>query len=338
MDISRRQWMLGTAAAPFLTMSPARGQISAQAEARPPGATEDDTWQDRARQRNVPVRIRWPAETVPMPPGGRPVVLFSHGLGGTAAGGERWGQAWCAAGLVVVHLQHPGSDLEAVRRVARSFSDQAGLRRAAGPEQLLARLEDVVFALDEMQRRQAAGSGRWSEARVQAVGMSGHSFGAHTTLGMGGQRYPGHAGMDEPRLAAFMAFSPTLPARGDPAQAFARLTRPLLCLTGTHDDDVAGTGATPERRMGVFAALPPGRKAQLVLENADHMTFAGNASLRGESLARHAPARALQAQHHALVAAITTDWWRAHLLGDAQARGRLAQPADLAPGDRWQTG
>lgn len=338
MDISRRQWMLGTAAAPFLTVSQARGQVFAQAEARPSGLTEDDTWQDRARQRSMPVRIRWPAESAPMPPGGRPVVLFSHGLGGTAAGGERWGQAWCAAGLVVVHLQHPGSDLEAVRRVARSFSNQAGLRRAAGPEQLLARLEDTVFALDEMQRRKAAGSGRWSEARVQAVGMSGHSFGAHTTLGMAGQRYPGHPGMDEPRLAAFMAFSPTLPARGDPAQAFAGLTRPLLCLTGTHDDDVAGNGATPERRMGVFAALPPGRKAQLVLEDADHMTFAGNASLRGESLARHAPARALQAQHHALVAAVTTDWWRAHLLGDAQALGRLAQPAGLAPGDRWQTG
>jgi dienelactone hydrolase len=338
MDISRRQWMLCTAAAPFLTMSPARGQVSAQAEARPPGITEDDTWLDRARQRSVPVRIRWPAENAPMQPGGRPVVLFSHGLGGTAAGGERWGQAWCAAGLVVVHLQHPGSDLEAVRRVARSFSDQAGLRRAAGPEQLLARLEDVVFALDEMQRRQAAGSGRWSEARVQAVGMSGHSFGAHTTLGMAGQRYPGHPGMDEPRLAAFMAFSPTLPARGDPAQAFARLTRPLLCITGTHDDDVAGNGATPERRMGVFAALPQGRKAQLVLEDADHMTFAGNIGLRGEGLARHAPARTLQAQHHALVAAITTDWWHAHLLGDAQALGRLTQPAGLAPGDRWQTG
>ena len=68
------------------------------------------------------------------------------------------------------------------------------------------------------------------------------------------------------------------------------------------------------------------------------MTFAGNAGLCGESLARHAPARALQAQHHALVATITTDWWRAHLLGDAQALGRLARQAGLAPGDRWQTG
>jgi hypothetical protein len=55
-------------------------------------------------------------------------------------------------------------------------------------------------------------------------------------------------------------------------------------------------------------------------------------------LARHAPARALQTQHHALVATITTDWWRAHLLDDAQALGRLTQPASLAPGDRWQTG
>lgn len=330
--------MLGIAAAPFLSASPVLGQVFAQAEAKPSGITEDDTWQDRARQRNVPVRIRWPAENLPMPPGGRPVVLFSHGLGGTVDGGERWGQAWCAAGLVVVHLQHPGSDLEAVRRVARSFSDQAGLRRAAGPEQLLARLEDVVFALDEMQRRRAAGIGRWAQARVGAVGMSGHSFGAHTTLGMAGQRYPGHPGMDEPRLAAFVAFSPTLPARGNPEQAFARLTRPLLCLTGTHDDDVVGNGATPERRVGVFAALPPGRKAQLVLEDADHMTFAGHVGLRGEALARHAPARALQAQHHALVAAITADWWRAHLMGDAQALGRLTQPSGLAAGDRWQTG
>ena len=68
------------------------------------------------------------------------------------------------------------------------------------------------------------------------------------------------------------------------------------------------------------------------------MTFAGDAGVRGESLARHAQARALQAQHHALVAEITTDWWRAHLLGDAQALGRLARPAGLGPGDRWQTG
>ena len=298
----------------------------------------DEVWFDPQRQRKVPIRVRWPNESLPLPPGGRPVVLFSHGLGGTVAGGELWGQAWSAAGFVVLHLQHAGSDLAAVRRQVRDFGDRGGLRQAAGPEQLLARLQDVTFVLDELARRHVASAGLWAEVRPLGVGMSGHSFGAHTTLGMAGQRYPGHPGFNEPRLAAFMAFSPTLPAHGDATQAFERLTRPVLCLTGSRDDDVIGNGATPERRMGVFAALPAGHKAQLVLEHADHMTFAGQSGAAAEILPRHTTSRALQPQHHALVAAITTDWWRAHLMNDSQALQRLTQPSGLAPGDRWQMG
>ena len=266
------------------------------------------------------------------------MVLFSHGLGGTVAGGERWGQAWSGAGMVVLHLQHPGSDLPAVRRHAQGFTDKGGLRRAAGPEQLLARLEDVIFVLDELSRRHAAGTDRWARVRPQGVGMAGHSFGAHTTLGVAGQRYPGHPGIREPRLAAFVAFSPSLPARGEATQAFESLTRPVLCITGTRDDDVVGNGATPDRRIGVFAALPAGSKAQLVLEDADHMTFAGQAGRAADIVPRHPAARAEQERHHALVASITTDWWRAHLAGEAGALARLGQPAGLATGDRWQRG
>lgn len=305
----------------------------------PSGSTSvDEVWSDPKRQRAIPLRLRWPNQTLAAPTGGRRVVLFSHGLGGTVAGGEVWGQAWSEAGFVVLHLQHPGSDLMAVRSQARDFGDQRGLQRAAGPEQLLARLQDVTFVLDELARRHAAGTNRWNEIQPTGVGMSGHSFGAHTTLGMAGQRYPGHPGFDEPRIAAFIAFSPTLPARGDAVQAFERMTRPMLCLTGTRDDDVLGIGATPDRRIGVFAALPPGRKAQLVLESADHMTFAGQTGRAVEILPRHSTSRALQPQHHTVVADITTDWWRAHLMGDAQALQRLSKPSGLAPGDHWQVG
>ena len=317
------------------------GPWSRASAAPPPGSlpgTVDESWLDPSRQRLVPVRIRWPQEGRVPGQAGYPVVLFSHGLGGTVEGGGRWGQAWSAAGLVVLHLQHPGSDLEAVRSQARSFSDKGGLRRVAGPEQLLARLGDVVFVLDELARRQAAGTGRWAHVRPHAVGMSGHSFGAHTTMAMAGQRYPGYPGIREPRLAAFVAFSPTLPQRGDAIQAFERLTRPMLCITGTRDDDVVGNGATPQRRIGVFDALPGGRKAQLVLEDADHMSFSGQDGSAAEIAPRHAGARTLQSRHHALIAAITTDWWRAQLMGDEAAAGRLAQPAGLAPGDRWQVG
>jgi len=297
-------------------------------------AVVDAVWTDTARQRAVPVRLRWPYASRHAGPW--PVVLFSHGLGGTRDGGAVWAAAWAAAGFAVVQLQHPGSDLDAVRRVTQSFSDQRALRALAGPEQLLARLQDVGFVLDEIARRHGSGEGPWGRVRPTGVGLAGHSFGAHTTLGMAGQRYPGFDGMVEPRLASFIAFSPTVPRLGSAERAFERLTRPLLAITGTRDSDVVGVGATPERRMAVFAALPPGHKAQLVLQDADHMTFAGQTGRAAEIVPREAITRELQPSHHALVAAITADWWRATLMDDATAGQRLALPAGLAAGDRWQ--
>ncbi len=300
------------------------------------GAFEDETWLDAARSREVPVRLRWPSHELPISTGGFPVLLFSHGLGGTREGGEVWGEAWARAGFVVVHLQHRGSDLDAVRQ-AGGFGDPARLRGVAGARELLARLGDVRFALDEVGRRHTAHQGRWSAVRPQAVGLAGHSFGAHTTLGMAGQSYPGYAGVDEPRLAAFIAFSPSLPLQ-NPEQAFARVTRPLLCITGTLDGDVLGTGAAPDRRRAVYAALPPGHKAQLVLKDADHMSFAGQTGRSVEILPRQSLSRDLQAAHHALLARLCTDWWRTNLQADDQARARLASPMGLVPGDDWRQG
>ena len=170
----------------------------------------DDTWQDPRRQRAVPVRIRWPQGTAPV--GGWPVVIYSHGLGGSVGGGEVWGSAWANAGFVVLHLQHAGSDIDAVRKAATSFKDRAALRTLASREQLVARLQDVVFVLDDIAGRKTMDKA-WRDVRTDGVGMAGHSFGAHTTLGVGGQLYPGTASIKEPRIAALLALSPTLPAR-----------------------------------------------------------------------------------------------------------------------------
>jgi len=337
MNFARRRFVQGALLCGAASSSSVWAQ-STSPDSTATGRTADDIWFDTTRQRSIPVRVRWPRQASRTARGNVPVVIFSHGLGGTLAGGERWGQAWSDAGLIAIHLQHPGSDLDAVRAVARHFGDRDGLRRAMGPEQLIARLGDVSFVLDELARRSREVTSPWRVIDVQAVGLSGHSFGAHTTLGMAGQRYPGHPGVIEPRLAAFIAFSPTLPPVGDPVMAFDRLTRPMLSITGTRDDDVVGVGATPDRRIGVFAALPPGQKAHLVLDDADHMTFAGQTGRAVEIVPRSPAARALQSQHHDVIAAVTTDWWRLHLLGESQAQSRLMRPAGLAAGDLWQTG
>ena len=177
--------------------------------------------------------------------------------------------------------------------------------------------------------------------RPTAIGISGHSFGAHTTLCMAGQRYPGFAGVSEPaqsepRLAAFIAFSPSLPLTGDAQRAFERVTRPLLSITSTRDQDVAGTGATPGKRMAVFAALPKGNKSHLVLQDADHMTFAGQTGRALEIVTREQVMRDLQGAHHAPVASIATDGWRATLQDNAAVRARPAAPQGLRNGDPWQ--
>ncbi len=300
--------------------------------------TADEVWLDAARNRQIPIKIRWPDATLHTGP--RPVVIFSHGLGGTTDGGTVWGEAWAAAGFVVLHLQHAGSDLAAVRALPVAPGGRRVLRDAAGPDQLIARFADVGFALDDIGRRQHAGVGRWAAANTNQIGLAGHSFGAYTAFGMAGQRYPGTGlaqGVNEPRLAAFVALSPTVPATGDAAFAFAQITRPMLCITGTLDADVVGNGATPERRRAVFAALPPGiNKAQLVLKDADHMTFAGQTGRAVEIMPRVQVTRDLQMAHHALVARISTDWWRATLLGDGAAQSRLQTPAGLLPGDLWE--
>jgi predicted dienelactone hydrolase len=88
-------------------------------------------------------------------------VIFSHGLGGTREGGSVWGEAWVDAGFVVVHMQHMGSDLNAVRGVTKTFTDRRALRTLATPEQLMARLLDVSFVLNEIEKRHVAKLDLW---------------------------------------------------------------------------------------------------------------------------------------------------------------------------------
>lgn len=330
ITISRRAWLRLSAAAPFAATTYAPFAFSKDPPALGQSVVEDAVWTDPARNRVVSVRIRWPSVGMQVPVGGRKVIIYSHGLGGTRMGGEVWGQAWASAGFVVVHLQHAGSDREAVR--APGYS----VKTARLGEQLIDRLADVGFALDTIQARHAAGDSKWQGIDAKRFALAGHSFGSQTTLGMAGQRYPSGQSINEPRLISFIALSPKANERNP--QGLAGITRPVLAITGTLDGDVIGDGTTPAQRAAVYTQLPNGNKALLVLQDADHMSFGGQSAddelprrLRGEAIAREK-----RAQHQAVVAQLTTDWWRTTLLADASASDRLKQPTGVAIGDVWQ--
>jgi len=119
--------------------------------------------------------------------------------------------------------------------------------------------------------------------------------------------------------------------------------RPFLAITGTDDDAMIVGDASNAARRAVYRGLPPGQKAQLVLSGADHMTFGGGTGMAearegGRRLHRGPQAAALQAQHQRVVAAVSSDWWRWHLLRDEDARQRLRAPVGLAAADLWEQG
>ena len=298
----------------------------------------DESWTDAARDRTLPMRVRWPDGEDACG-----AIVHSHGLGGSREGGDAWGGAWRDAGFLVLHVQHPGSDIQAFRD-----GGMGALREATRPEQLVARVADMRFVIDEIERRARERRGLWSRVRLDAIGASGHSYGAVTVQAIAGKRYPVPApGFVEPRCRAFVAFSPSPDRQGrlSLAQQFGAIDRPFLAITGSLDGDpLRGRGGVelgPESRASVYDGLPAGQRALLWLDGADHMTFGGNAERR--IAARWGPFKrapevaAREPGHHALVARITGQWWRAHLLGDAAAAAALRSPPGLGSGDRWRS-
>jgi predicted dienelactone hydrolase len=299
---------------------------------------QDEVWTDASRSRAVPALLRWPDGVDPAAGNAagkvQGAVIFSHGMGGRRTGADVWGKAWAQAGMLVVHLQHPGSDNEALRG---GFS---ALAKANSPEQLLVRVADVKFVIDEMQRKVAAKQSLWADVPLQRLAVAGHSYGARTVQALAGQNYPkanGWSGLDK-RIKAFVAMSPALGKGTSAAQArldAKAMTRPMLVVSGSLDGEVLNNGETVESRRMVYEVLPAGRKALLYLQGADHLTFAGIDKVIPSNflMRREASTIASEVTHQRAVASVTTAWLKAQLLDQP-----MATPAGLDAGDVWLQG
>ncbi len=283
---------------------------------------------DAKRNRTIPIRVYLPAAKE-----AAPVVLFSHGLGGSREGNPYLGKHWSARGYVVVFLQHPGSD-ESVWKEIPIGQRLASMKQAANLQNTLLRFKDVSAVIDQLEQwNQSNDSSLKGRLNLKHLGMSGHSFGAVTTQGVSGQRTPrGDALFTDKRIQAALAMSPNSPRNGgDPSQLFGGVTIPWLLMTGTNDTAIIGD-ADVASRLAVFPALPAGGKYELVLEGAEHEAF-GDRDLPGTKSKRNP-------NHHRVILAISTAFWDAYLREDPAARKWLdgtGPSTVLEPKDRWQS-
>ncbi len=281
---------------------------------------------DNTRNRIIPLRIYLPAQV-----DRHAVVLFSHGLGGSREGSSYLGRYWSAREYVVVFLQHPGSDESVWKGVPPAERMQA-LQKAASFDAYIQRVLDVPAVLDQL--------GRWNEQKghvlegrldLEAIGMSGHSFGAVTTQAVSGQSGAGgRQPFTDKRIDAAVIMSPSTPRQLLAQKAFSNVQIPWLLMTGTHDTAPIGNQDMASR-LAVFLALPTGSKYELVLDGAEHSVFTDRA-LPGDAKSRN-PA------HHPAILALSTAFWDAWLLKNKSAKKWLdgdGPRSVLVAEDRWQ--
>ncbi len=281
---------------------------------------------DAGRGREIPILIYLPAQKEACP-----VVVFSHGLGGSRFGCKYLGVHWASRGYAAVFVQHPGSDAEVWKDVPRA-ERMAAMKRAADAENFMLRVKDIPAVLDELEKWNKSPDHRLAgRLDMDRVGMSGHSFGAVTTQAVSGQSFvTGKTSLTDPRIKAAAALSPSAPRSGEPEQAFGSVKIPWLLMTGTEDISPIGD-VDVASRLAVFPALPEGSKYELVLDGAKHSAFSDNPLPR--MTGRRNP------NHHRAILALSTAFWDACLRTDKAAKawldGKGAQSV-LEPGDRWQ--
>ena len=129
---------------------------------------------DQARNRPVPTDIYWPNHL-----DRAPIVVISHGVGG-----DRFSLAYVAEhlasyGFVVVVPEHVGSNAQTVQDFFKGLTEPL-------PQEAVDRPWDITFVLNVLEYFSRA-SDRWaSRLDFSQVGVLGQSFGAYTSLALGG--------------------------------------------------------------------------------------------------------------------------------------------------------
>jgi predicted dienelactone hydrolase len=228
---------------------------------------QEFTWFDKDRQRSVPAVIYLPKDAQNVP-----LVVFSHGLGGTRYGYSNFGKYWADNGIASVHLQHFGSD----RAIwtSQGFAVLSALKAAASQENAVARAQDVSFALDTLE----SDSSFVGKIDFRKIAVGGHSFGANTALMAAGAQFNLNDKTisygDKRIKAALVLSAPALPSSQNAKTVYGKIAIPTLHLTGTHDfTPIPGAVTTAEMRREPYDAIQGPVKYLGIYDGGRHSMF-----------------------------------------------------------------
>jgi predicted dienelactone hydrolase len=279
---------------------------------------------DAKTKRKIKLKIRLPAEIK-----ATALIVYSPGLGSGVSNGADWCEAWRAAGYLVATLAHPVTD-DSIWHTSKSKTLKMNIAEAIASPQYALRVKDCSAALDYLLSVSSlkpylgrAEDGMGAAQRIR-VGIAGHSYGALTVQSIAGQGQGGR-GLLDPRIDAAIALSPSAMSQ-ERAAAMGQVKIPFFCITGDQDghvtfkkdSDSVSLGVPLSQRQWVYDHLPRGNRQELLVAQADHMTFAGE-PIDAEHFSRDV---ALPEQNNtktwARISALTTEFWDFYLKAAAK--------------------
>lgn len=229
---------------------------------------------DTTRGKDLRVHVSYPKGSGPVP-----VIVFSHGAGGSGKTYFPIARFWATHGYAVLLPTH--GDSLALRGAEPTL---AALREtlsgvATDAKAWENRVRDVVLVLDSRDligERVVALQGRLDFSRL---GVGGHSYGAFTAQLLAGATIDVPKG---PRAKSFADARPKafllLSAQGKGPQGFTEkswqaLDRPLMAMTGSRDLGLGGQ--SPRWRLDPYRYAPSPDKFSVFIQGASHMSFTG---------------------------------------------------------------
>ena len=248
-------------------------------------ASVDLDWHDSARDRPVPIRLHLPRSPLSEATTA-PLVVFSHGLGGSRYGYTWLGEYWAAHGIASMHVQHVGSDRAIWAERGNPLAMLGLMRQAISEREAIARVHDVRFALDQL-----TASGFSQRIDTARIVIAGHSYGANTAMLLSGARIeraefdPSLA--DRRVSAAILISAPPFHGEGSPKPILAPIKLPTLHVTATEDIiRVPGYFSDLDDRLAIFDAIAGPDKTLAVYTGGSHSMFTDRLWSGGEALNR----------------------------------------------------
>jgi predicted dienelactone hydrolase len=274
---------------------------------------------DAARNRDLHLRIFYPVTQ-----GKYPVIVFSHGAGGSQNCCESLTRHWATYGYVTLQPTHDDSIVQRRKSGDEALRFPQAVREALkNPALWESRPQDISFLLSALPDLQKRVGGLGDKLDLSRIGIGGHSMGAYTAEALGGALVdlPGHpaTSFSDPRAKAILCLSPQGPGQfGLAARSFDTIGLPFMGITGSLDS--LGPVASPAWHKIPFERSQPDDKYELFIEGANHISF-----ITAETLL---PARSSQA---AAILGYTNSaslaFWDAYLKDDPAAKQFLQSDA-----------